>query len=279
MRVNITYVASSGNTYNLIADGIRHKEANYHTWSWEAVGTKLQYGYRIAEFSRDAAVYETELIFYGTEADRRPLINAIHDDFESDIRNQTAGKLIWGDYYLNCYITTSETSATDYMGQTRNAITIYAPYPFWVQDVHISLYKSSEASASSFLDYEYDYSYDYTAPPIGTKIIKSSFPFSSEFKMVIYGLAVNPRIVINDYPYLLSTTIPQGAYVIVDSRSKSIMQYNTDGTRTNVFNYRNKSDSIFEKVPGGNLEITWDASFGVDLTIYHERSEPRIEEG
>ena len=111
---------------------------------------------------------------------------------------------------------------------------------------------------------------------MGTRHIQTNFPFESEFEMVIYGLAVNPRVVINGYAYALYATIPQGAYVIINSRAKTIMMYQ-NGTRTNMFNFRNKTASIFQRITGGDLTISWDSSFGVDLTIYHERSEPRVE--
>lgn len=275
MRVPIKYVASSGNTYDLITNGIKHREANYYSWAWDVEGTKLQYGYRVADFSRDAAVYDTELIFYGSEQRRRTLVQNLHDDFENDVRTKRAGKIIWGDYYLECYITESSTEPTEVGTWTSNKITIYAPYPFWVQDFHIVL-PASQETASGFLDYPYDYPYDYAAPTMGTRHIQTNFPFESEFEMVIYGLAVNPRVVINDYAYALYATIPQGAYVIINSRQKTIMMYQ-NGTRTNMFNFRNKTASIFQRITGGDLTISWDSSFGVDLTIYHERSEPRVE--
>ena len=89
---------------------------------------------------------------------------------------------------------------------------------------------------------------------------------------------VNPRVVINGHPYVLYTTIPAGAYVIIDSNQRTIMMYGSNGQKTNIFDFRNKSDSVFEKIPAGNLMITWDASFGVDLTIFREKSEPEFEE-
>ena len=64
---------------------------------------------------------------------------------------------------------------------------------------------------------------------------------------------------------------------MIDSRQKTIMMYQ-NGTQTNIFDYRNKSDSIFEKIPAGNLRIVWDSAFGADLTIYREQSEPEFEE-
>lgn len=275
MRVPIKYVASSGNTYDLITNGIKHREANYYSWAWDVEGTKLQFGERVADFSREAATYDTELIFYGSEQRRRTLVQNLHDDFENDVRTKRAGKIIWGSYYLECYITESSTEPTEVGTWTSNKITIYAPYPFWVQDFHIVL-PASQETASGFLDYPYDYPYDYAAPTMGTRHIQTNFPFESEFEMVIYGLAVNPRVVINDYAYALYATIPQGAYVIINSRQKTIMMYQ-NGTRTNMFNFRNKTASIFQRITGGDLTISWDSSFGVDLTIYHERSEPRVE--
>lgn len=275
MRAPITYIASSGNRYNLISNGIRHRNANYHKWTWNVEGTKLQYGERVAGFSKDSGDYETELLFYGPEKRRRELIDSLHDDFERDIRNVTQGRIIWGDYYLGCFIRESSTEPDENPTWTSNKVGIYAPYPFWMQEVDISL-PVSQDSGSGFLDYKYDYNYDYSAPVMGTKDVKSTFPFESEFRMTIYGLAVNPRITINGYSYILYTTIPAGSYVIIDSRARTITLY-SGGQKTNLFNFRNKTDSIFRKIPGGNLTIVWDSSFGVDIKIFHERSEPRIE--
>ena len=277
MRVNIKYIASSGNEYDLVSNGILHREANYHTWGWGVNGTQLQFGFRVANFSRDAAVYKTELVFYGGEAQRRDLIERLHDDFERDVRTEKPGRIIWGAYYIDCYILESSTGPTEYLTWTSNEISIYAPYPFWIQDLNVELPKG-EVEASGFLEFPFDFAFDFTSPVMGQKNIQSTFPFESEFKMTIFGEAVNPRIVVNGYAYVLNMTIPEGSYVVIDSRAKTIMMYGQTGQQTNVFDYRNKSDSVFQKMPAGNLNIAWDSSYGVDMTIYRERSEPRIAE-
>ena len=276
MRVPITYIASSGHKYNLISNGIRHAKANYHVWAYKVQGTKLQYGTRVADFAKDPAIYETELILEGGERQRQTIVDALHDDFEADLRNKKTGRIIWGDYYIDCFVIESNTAPTDIPTRTLNKIKIYAPYPYWVQDYNIELLPSEETE-SEFLDFPFNFPFDFTAPTIGETTIKSDFPFDSEFEMVIFGPAVNPRVTINWYSYVLYTTIPDGAYVVIDSRKKTVMQFNTDGTQSNIFNLRNKTDSIFQKIPGGNLRITWDATFGVNITIHRERSEPRVE--
>ena len=227
---------------------------------------------RVSGFTRGPAQYKSELLFYGSVEEQTELINDLHDDFEGDMRRKKTGRIIVEGQYLDCYVIGVDARHNN--GVTTDNIQIYAPYPYWMQEQKIVL-DASSVTVGSFLDFEYDFDYDFTAPVIGRKIIKSDFPFDSEFQMVIYGLAVNPRIVINGYPYTLYATIPQGAYVIIDSKQRSIMMYNTNGTRTDLFNFRNKTESIFQKIPAGDLDITWDSSYGVDLTVFHERSEPK----
>lgn len=274
MRTKITYISSAGNRYELNMDGVLHKKTPYFAWSWVVEGTQLQYGTRVSGFSKKAVTYKADLVFYDrSQAARDALVNALHDDYERDVRNKTLGRVVIGDYYIDCYIISVNTK--DVNGATTDSIEIYCPYPFWVQESFISL-PASQETEGGFLDFPFDFPFDFTAPTVGHRLVKSDFPFASEFRMVIYGTAVTPRITINGYQYILYVTIPQGAYAVIDSRDKSIMMYN-NGEKVDLFNFRNKSLSVFQKIPAGNLDITWDSSFGVDITVYRERSEPRKE--
>lgn len=278
MKTQIKYIASSGNVYDLTTKNIMHRVASYYNWAWKAEGAKRQYGLRVSSFSREAAQYEAELIFDARDpAAARRLIKALHNDFENDMRRMTPGRLVWGDYYIDCYINGSEVENISFWKWLVNTIQVYAPYPFWIKEEYVTLSTAEEVSGT-YLDYTYDYSYDYAAPAVGEKIVYSESPFTSEFKLVIYGEAVNPRIVVNGYPYVLYTTIPAGSYVIIDSKQRTIMMYGSGGQKTNIFDFRNKTDSIFEKLPAGNLSIVWDSTFGADLTIYREQAEPEFEE-
>lgn len=277
MKTQIKYIASSGNMYDLTTRDILHRKADYFDWTWKVEGAKKQYGSRVSRVSREPAQYEPELIFGRNQKNLRQTIQALHNDFENDMRRLQPGRIVWGDWYIDCFVNASKVDNLSFWKWISNKIQIYAPYPFWIKEEKVVLSTTPE-STSGFLDYPYDYMYDFTAPTIGEKVVPSDSPFTSEFRMVIYGLAVNPRIVINGYPYILYTTIPSGSYVIVDSKQRTIMMYGINGQKTNIFDFRNKSDSIFEKIPAGNLDIVWDATFGVDLTIFREKSEPEFEE-
>lgn len=276
--VNLRYVASSGRSYNLKDRTLRARSsAIFHKWEWGINSVALQYGSRVSAFTRQAVVYEAVLSLFGTSESRLKQLEALHNDFELDARNMTPGRLYWNDFYINCYATKSTTEPDDSNMVVNNTISFYCPYPFWIKEEKVVL-AEPDVSSGNFLDYPYDYPYDYTAPIMGERIVASDFPFESEFRMVIYGAAVNPRITINGYPYVLYTTISQGSYAVIDSKAKTVMMYGSGGVKTNIFDLRNKTNSIFKKIPPGNLSIAWDASFGVDLTIFRERSEPEFEE-
>ena len=275
MSVMLKYVASSGNTYDLKTNGLRTREANYHIWEWTPNGTDLQFGRRISDFSRDGASYETVLTFDGGPLVRKTMIENLHEDFELDLRNKTPGRIIWGDYYIECYIIESDTAPDENLLWTNNTITIYCPYPFWIKEVTRQFYPQEAPCAQIYLDYEYDYEYDYFYGNPGIAIWQTGFPFSSEFRMTVYGAATNPRVLINGYPYQFFDTLEATEYVIIDSRSNKITKYLANGTTQNIFDLRNKSESIFEQIPGGTLTFNWSGVFGFDITLFEERSEPR----
>ena len=275
MNVPLKYIASSGNEYNLKCDGIKTKTANYHKWSWGVRGTTLQFGMRVSGFSRVAATYSTKLIFTGTYAARKELIDSLHEDFELDVRNMEPGRIVWGDYYIECYIQASSTQPNKNNFWTDNDITIYCPHPFWIRELTRTFMPQEAPDDQTFLDYEYDHDYDYYYGNPGIAIWQTGFPFPSEFKMTIYGPVSAPRVLINGYPYQFFDTLEDGEYVVIDSRTNKITKYLITGQKVNIFDLRNKQQSIFEAVPGGDLTLNWSGQFGFDITLYNERSEPR----
>ena len=46
-------------------------------------------------------------------------------------------------------------------------------------------------------------------------------------------------------------------------------------TTISKFSDRNRDDYIFEKIPSGSNDVSWDGAFGFDVTLLEERSEPK----
>ena len=272
--VDVIYKSSSGNTYNLQTNGKWIREANYHTWAYIANGTDLQYGKRVSSFSKEPATYSTVLVFHGPAIERAAQINKLHEEFETDIREMQPARVIWGNWYVDCYILESKTDPAS-CDWTENEIMVYCPNPFWIKEEKKS-FEAQDAPPISqeFLDYEYDYEYDYFLGAIGTKTWARTFPYAAEFQMIVYGPVSNPRIVINGYPYQINDTLEATEYLVIDSRENTVTKYLAGGGTANIFDKRNKAQSVFETIPGGNLTLNWTGLFGFDLIIFDERSEP-----
>ena len=274
--VNLRYVASSGRTYNLRSETLRTEAgANFHEWKWDADTVKLRFGERVSAFSRPAAVYEATLTLFGTSREKLAQLEALHDDFELDVRNLTPGRLCWNDYYIECYATESSTKPNENKILVDNTVAFFCPHPFWVKEETRSFLPHSSEPSEQFLDYPYDYDYDYYSGGAGSSIWDTEFPFKTDFRLVIYGPAVDPRILINDHVYQIFDTLGASEHVVIDSKLGTIVKTASNGQKVNAFDLRNKEESVFEQLPPGKLLINWSGTFGFDLTLYEERSEPR----
>ena len=267
--MNITYIASSGNDYSLTADRIRIIDAAFHSWEFKDVSTELVYGSRVSRFKKQPMTYQTKLIVRGSRIARRAALNVLHDEFENDLRKLKPGRIIWGEWYCDCYITSSQTQPyEDSQYITENTINIFVPGGFWIRE-ESRIFTAVRPTPTGFLKYRYDYPYDYTPPKAMQDTWETEAPAPSEFRMEINGPCVNPRVTINGYPYLVNTSVPNGETLVIDSRNHTVMMGDT-----NLFDSRNKAQSVFEKIPEGALTFAWEG-FSFELTLFEERSEPK----
>ena len=92
--------------------------------------------------------------------------------------------------------------------------------------------------------------------------------------MVIYGPCVNPKIVVNGYPYEFLVTLETNEYLVADSQRRKVWRYLANGTVQNAFEQRAQEYSVFERIPFGLLNINWSGDYGFDLTLFLNRREP-----
>lgn len=283
MSVLIRYVASSGNEYNLKADGIKIKEANFHNYSWDFDMTERTFGVLINKLRRGAASYEATLCFRGSYLRRRNLIEALHVDFERDVLNLTPGRLYWAGDYIECYIIVSSTYPGDGNTETYNEIEIFVPYPFWIEESTFSIYPGSESALEEtdigYLDGGYQYPYSYAKSQNAKTIVNDHYA-PCNFKLIAYGPASSLRVNIAGHLYRIDYPVPAGGYMVIDSREsqpadRRVYVVDSSGTVTNVFDWRDPSQSLFTKIPPGNVVVDYSREYGIDLTLYKERSEPK----
>lgn len=257
------YENSKGEKLNLLKKPYRAYEADVFDSSWEVSSD----GY---EKTIEIDVVDDKSNFSGN-------MNRLYDVFAVDSDNDKDGKLWINNTYLRCHVIRSEKS--NWKGSLISTVllTFIAKDLTWIKESVESFWaygtKARRISDEGF-DFNYDFDHDYTAPEQGRNNITVSATCPVDFSAIIYGQAYYPEFAINGYRYKILDTLDDGEYIIIDSVSKSITKYTSDGKSENILNKRDTSQSIFAKInPGTNL-VTWDGTFGFDIVFYIARKEP-----
>ena len=274
--MKVQYINSYGDVIDLLNFNTRMKDANFHDYEWEYDSIEQQYGIDITRFRKTAKEYEATIVFKGDLDTRKRNLNRFFEIAEKDIIDKNPGKIIWDDYYINAYAVSSSTYPNDDSGWTQKDVIFLCPYPFWIAEESRSFPPIEQSVASDeYLDYEYDYEYVYSTPTDGSAIWEVDHFAPCEFLMTIFGPVSNPRILINGYPYEVYTELGSNDYLQIDSRNNKVIKYLSNGTRQDMYNYRAKQQSIFEPITPGNITVMWPGTYGFDLTLFCERSEPK----
>lgn len=253
------------------ANGIYVNMSDLHDYEW----TVNKKGNRITSLTRKSGTRKLPVIIVcSSEAEGIAARNRMMEVFEKDCLAMEPGRVILGGYYFKCFVTKSVKKS--YMTSNRMmnlVLTLQSDQPYWVKESTVSFGLGSAEVVSGGVDYPFDYPFDYTANAPEQIINPSIVP--SNFRTVIYGACVNPSITIGGHKYQVNCTIESGGYLTIDSVAKTIALTDASGAVTNVFNSRNKQSYIFEKIPSGTSSVTWDGSFGFDIILLDERSEPK----
>lgn len=257
--------------------GVKIKNAKLHSYSWNAIEKKQRFGAIVRDFKKDAIEYKIELRIYGTDNRKKEIENMLFEAFERDINAKHPGKLLYDDYYIECYITASEISPDEHFG-LKKTITAYCPYPFWIKETTYQ-YLAEPPEAVKYTDLEAgimfpEFPFDF-APVRGEKILENPSFTDSNFIMIIYGFAESPQVSIAGHPYRVETTVYEGERLVIDSKKGTVKKIGRLGEVVDCYNARQKDYSVFEKIPAGLNVFQWSGGFGIDITLFDERSEPK----
>lgn len=273
----VKYQNSIGGIYSLQEFGVKIKNAKLHSYSWNVIERKHRFGAAVRDFKKDAIEYKIELRISGTDNRKKEIENILFEAFERDINTKRPGKLLYDDYYIECYITASETSPDEHFG-LKKTITAYCPYPFWVKETTYQ-YLPEPPEAVKYTDLEAgimfpEFPFDFCTETGEEVLINPSFN-DSNFIMTIYGFAENPQLNIAGRPYKVEATINEGEQLVINSLTHTVQKIGRLGEITNLYNARGKIYSVFKKIPPGTNILQWSGGFGVDIKLFDERSEPK----
>lgn len=187
---------------------------------------------------------------------------------------KTSGKL-WTDTgeYLVCRIYQTEKNEWNIPRDVTLTCKMRVDYPVW-QKSNINEIVFSDDTKYEFLDYTYGYNYDYAGILPGYTKITNKSTEDADFIIRIPGAVIDPVITINNIKIGANVSIGQAQTLEINSRDRTV--YIISGNiRENHFNDRYKnSDSMFTKLPPGELIIAWSGTFDFNLEILEGRREP-----
>lgn len=270
----IRYINSEGKEYKFYDARVRATSGNFHKHAWTPETSKRKIGETVQGFEKDAAEYEITFTVRGALEDRKTFLDEMQDAFETDVLLERPGRIYFGDYYIDGFVTSSETKTSDIaVYYSQNKVKLYCPRPIWTKENSYTFH-SYGASSSDNKRYPGRYPCRY-ANGMNNTYIQSPHFTDVNFTLVIYGPVANPQVIIGDKSYLVNIVLEQGERLEIDSRTRTVTKVSKNGEKVNAFHNREKGKTFFKKIPPGRQKVVWSGKFDWDLTIYEERSEPR----
>lgn len=249
---------------------MNYSDLRDYSWNFDTINN------RISRFYRGITNRNIPLVVYAKSGEEAvSLMNRLYELAEADVVAEIPGKVFVGDYYTTGYITASKKSS--YLRSKKFCkidLTLTSSDPAWYREHLYPFFPSTGGEFVGGVDFPYDYPHDYAISSNGQKIVCDSVG-SSAFKLLIYGEATNPAVVINGHTYVVNGTIGKGETLLIDSLNKTITLTTATGKKVNWFDNRGREEYIFEPIPAGQSTVTWAGSFGFDLTVVEKRSEPK----
>lgn len=247
-----------------------------YIWSYEK-RFKSNSGYGIKNLVKEISENEVKLtIAAKTEQEYYKIVDTFFDIVNYDVINEQCGKLWFGEYYLKCYIIASKKEDWEEdCAFADETLTIVPEYPFWIRETERHfLQKESAEEDKNTIDYPYDYPYDYIASLTSSEI-ENNTNNGLEFEIKVFGPCVSPQIIIGGNIYRVNTTLEEGEYLIVNSITRKIYKVLINGEQVNQYGFKDEDYYIFEKIPPGISVVSWDNTFGFDVTVIERRVTPR----
>lgn len=270
MQERLQYINHLNEVIDFGRNGIYVSSNDLHDYDWDLITKNDRVsGFRRGITSRTLPV----VIFCPSAAVGLAARNLLLEVAEKDILARKPGRIVIGEYYYRCYIVGSKKS--NYLKAKRRmdvTLTLSSDKPYWIRESKFSFRKAD--AGRSGVDYSFDYPFDYMPPFAKSSLLNTNFA-PSNFKLTMFGPCKNPAIYIAGHWYGVQCSLLAGEYLTIDSIEKTITKVAVDGTTSNMFSCRNRDSYIFEKIPPGTSLVSWDNTFGADIILLEERSEPK----
>lgn len=276
---NVIYYQSGLNsTLNLDFTSSKYKmltETSLFNYKWN-YRTKGESNSTIYEFENNFKEIQVSLVIEGSTFDEYyKALNKLVTITDADRNALVPGKLYVGNCYLDCYVVASE-KPNKYINTKKTIVklTIISDIGEWIEEDKKEFSAGAVISSDeNAINYPHNYPYNYLSRLINA-VLENTGYVESDFEMIIQGACINPEINIADHIYAVNIELYTGERLIINSKFKKIYKVAIDGTKVNVFNDRERTSYIFQKIPIGNSTVSWSGNFSFEINLIKKRSEP-----
>ena len=274
--MDIFYENHIGERIDLNSENIILQYQEFFNYSWDATIRNR----KIKGFKRDSATLPvTVAVTAETEEEYLQIIEEFYRIIEKDILAVVPGKLYIDEQYLNCYISgdIKQDAFKGILFQVKN-LTLVTDFPYWIKETTYQ-YLPEKPNQVEYTTLEKGilfpkFPFDFYSEKGEKTLFNPSFK-GSNFILTIYGFAENPQITIAGHPYRVETTVYEGERLVIDSIKGTVKKIGRLGEITDCYNARGKQKRVFQKIPPGMNTFQWSGGFGVGITLFDERSEPK----
>lgn len=197
---------------------------------------------------------------------------------DADMQRGTPGTIHVNGWFQRCFAVASEVDGIgdDFFAAKLTLVLLDGVWRRGTTTAFVPVWGSADYE---FLDLPHDLPYDLGVTAPRRYVVNPGYS-NSPAKLIVYGPVVNPSVRLAGNLYQVDVTVPEGGYMDIDPLRRTVTVVAADGTTTDAFSKAHRGSGagsgeyIFERVPAGTSEISWDNSFGFDLTLYEEEGEP-----
>ncbi len=281
MRYDFSYKTAEGTVVEFGDGAFWPEEDSFRSmkYSLKESNNKVRGFYReLTEFDIPVAVHTDSVAEAVARCNELARLGA------NDRLNLTPGTITCGAYATKGYIVSVEFDESDdvYGFLTSAKVTVALENPTWTtEETRHFIKQSSDRSSgdSDWLNYPHNHPYNYLPIDRSWQAIENTSATPCSVRLTVFGFAEDPTVRIGPNLYGVSGTVANGSRLVLDARAKEIYEVTRIGGRVNRLDDRLRGAKgggsyVFEKVPVGRHLVTYDGSFGFDLTLIYEEDMP-----
>lgn len=208
------------------------------------------------------------------DRDYREIIGKLSEAFELDIANDYWAKLYVNGSYIPCQIMGNVKDFWDRFKRINIVeLTIFTKTSLWIEEKSFSFSIHDEEERKKGFGFKGSFPTFFSR---SSRSLHFNNPHSQKTRAMImmYGPIAQPVVHIGGYPYSIDTELLDGERLVIHQINRTVTKITQTGEHVNMFNFRDKTNSVFEPISVGENTVTLNGNFSIEVILLMERMEP-----